>query len=95
MKLLPCIIIISCFSLALFTPCAHAQKIDLSVQVLPHKLTDTINDFDFSVLNTSEASAVSSKGIVKGAAAQSPSSLHPSFFTQIINGLDNLWFRIF
>lgn len=104
MKVLFRIVIISCFSMMFFTSSAHAEQINFSVQVLPRKLTDTINDFDFSVLNTpTEALAknqtigetVSDKGKVLGASAQSPSSPRLSFFTKILNHLDNFWSRIF
>lgn len=88
MKVLLRIIMISCFSLVLFTSSAHAQQIELSVLILPHKLTDTINDFDFSGLNTSKTSTENQAVTMKKAA-------HPGFFAQIIKGFNNLWPRIF
>ena len=55
------------------TPVAFAEDsglINVSVQVLPHKITDTINDFDFAKMNSNDNAGI--QGQVAGATSTIP-----------------------
>jgi len=70
---------IICFLLGLIilnsSTLAYAQEVQLNVTVVQRKVTDTINDFDFTHINpavASEPATLGKEGRVKGASAQRP-----------------------
>lgn len=60
---------------------AESEGVNMSAQVLPRKLTDTINDFDFSKINP--LGSPSAPKLVKGAATSRDSS--PNILTKFFN----------
>jgi len=67
---------------------AYAQEVQLNVTVVPKKVTDTINDFDFTYINPAEASGLVTLGKeerVKGASVQ-----RPDFFFNVLDTIRTL-----